>query len=827
MTTALAPSTLGGLAPGPSNPPSQSSSPASPTAGFASAQQAAVSAAKSTTSHLRPGPASSSSSSSRPSTPPVNTNGINPASTSGLSGANPLDPPPGTSFADFLRSWSDVHVARWLTGLDARGSCAAHAPAFARADIRGDVLLDLDQPTLREAGVHSIGDRIRILNGVKALRQKCANSRLDTRDHKQGGNAGGGGLNGNTSNGPGGSSSVVVGPAQPSPKLTLNGTDQVEFPRTNGMSYVHQSPVYSHSTSHSEDLSLLHAYSQQTQQQQHGPAAGVAGHPQHRSRARPAPLQLRHAQQADLPRLIRDPAPPPDSARTMTSGSGGSTPLRPLPQPSMLSGSVSASMAAAMTPQQQQPPQQFPQQQNNTPGTATLSHSHHASGSRSHLPPLPPPPRSQPPLPPTNIPPSSSSSARDRERQRLHALTMPQVTPGGRRTPTQAPGDTPIHFVNQALPLVPGAQGSIPQQSAQQQQQNISMLTPISATPGTGGAQGWKGEYGLPAGPRPGNVGGSGRASPLPGTASAANIVSNPGMNISSFSSALAMNPISQLARGANSRSPAQHTKNASFSGMSRTGGNAVVSGSGLASAGVGSVHPYANVGAGSGLLAPTPAGLQHNLSPIAETFLSHHSATSGSLSTPSPPTAGTLSSLSVPPFSSGSGSSSSSNSNPNNNSSPSSSTSAPAGPTAYHVGRGPFNGPSSSNGSGTSGGNTNAGARPGTPSHGPAPSLDDLRRRLVRFHLAGDPAGPPRGTSVTISVDQCNDGVEVLERVLKKFGKLGSGARGADTDSVMDSVDSDEGGLSIDGWGVYLDFGNNDRNGELLLLLLTYELKT
>lgn len=111
---------------------------------------------------------------------------------------------------------------------------------------------------------------------------------------------------------------------------------------------------------------------------------------------------------------------------------------------------------------------------------------------------------------------------------------------------------------------------------------------------------------------------------------------------------------------------------------------------------------------------------------------------------------------------------------------------------SAYQVGRGPF--------------------RPSTPSShiGPgvsgAPSLDDLRRRLVKFRLADD------GHSAIVNVTECADGVEVLERVLRKFGKLGVGQSGGT------ELESDEGGLSIDGWAVYLDWGEGEGPGMSVL---------
>lgn len=81
-----------------------------------------------------------------------------------------LDIPPGTNYPDFLRTWSDSHVSTWLTNI----KCGHHSATFRASDIRGDVLLELDQVTLKEIGVVSVGDRLRILNAVKNLRQRCS-----------------------------------------------------------------------------------------------------------------------------------------------------------------------------------------------------------------------------------------------------------------------------------------------------------------------------------------------------------------------------------------------------------------------------------------------------------------------------------------------------------------------------------------------------------------------------------------------------------------------------------------------------------------------------
>ena len=81
-----------------------------------------------------------------------------------------MDHPPGMTYAEFVRTWTDNQVARWLTDI----KCGCHDETFKANDIRGDVILELDQASLKEIGIASIGDRLRILNGVKILRQRVA-----------------------------------------------------------------------------------------------------------------------------------------------------------------------------------------------------------------------------------------------------------------------------------------------------------------------------------------------------------------------------------------------------------------------------------------------------------------------------------------------------------------------------------------------------------------------------------------------------------------------------------------------------------------------------
>lgn len=83
---------------------------------------------------------------------------------------------------------------------------------------------------------------------------------------------------------------------------------------------------------------------------------------------------------------------------------------------------------------------------------------------------------------------------------------------------------------------------------------------------------------------------------------------------------------------------------------------------------------------------------------------------------------------------------------------------------------------------------------RPNTPSLNP--SLEDLKKKLIKFTF------PAEGKSSTINLNDCSGGVEVLERALKKFGKLRSGE-----DGVVEIVN---GGLVLDGFGAFLDWGQD-----------------
>lgn len=57
-------------------------------------------------------------------------------------------------------------VGEWLKSVN----CGKYRQMFASNNINGDALLDCDQNILKEVGVTKVGDRIRIMVAVKALR---------------------------------------------------------------------------------------------------------------------------------------------------------------------------------------------------------------------------------------------------------------------------------------------------------------------------------------------------------------------------------------------------------------------------------------------------------------------------------------------------------------------------------------------------------------------------------------------------------------------------------------------------------------------------------
>lgn len=158
------------------HPPTAMAAAALP-AGFASSN--APSAAASPSSPAFPSHAQSSV---------LNGHGINLALRPGTSfGTSHLASPPQTSVPSFaptstgstdgvdyatLPSWDDTAVALWLAAALPNLATQPYADVFAANDIRGAVLLEVDQSALKEMGVRSVGDRVKICVAIRALRGK-------------------------------------------------------------------------------------------------------------------------------------------------------------------------------------------------------------------------------------------------------------------------------------------------------------------------------------------------------------------------------------------------------------------------------------------------------------------------------------------------------------------------------------------------------------------------------------------------------------------------------------------------------------------------------
>ena len=211
-----------------------------------------------------------------------------------------LDPPPGTTYAEFIRTWSDNHVARWLSDI----RCANHASTFKACDIRGDILLELDQVTLKEMGIASIGDRLRMINAVKILRQRCA-----TR------------------------STISVPFEAVRQRVYINGEYGDGVPPASSGESGHGRSNSLTETSHSSRLA-------------------------HRLQNKPPPLHLNSNSRNDLPRLVRDGS---DSGR-------GGPPIRQLPQPTpSVNGSTPISSRPNLPPLPPAPRSQPPLPPGRTP----------------------------------------------------------------------------------------------------------------------------------------------------------------------------------------------------------------------------------------------------------------------------------------------------------------------------------------------------------------------------------------------------------------------------------------------------------------------------
>ncbi|KAH8553767.1 hypothetical protein BGW37DRAFT_487007, partial [Umbelopsis sp. PMI_123] len=72
---------------------------------------------------------------------------------------------------DTVKQWKERDVAEWLESLN----YGQFTQKFTENNITGEVLLELDNGTLKEMDIKTVGERVRILTAVRHLRQECYN----------------------------------------------------------------------------------------------------------------------------------------------------------------------------------------------------------------------------------------------------------------------------------------------------------------------------------------------------------------------------------------------------------------------------------------------------------------------------------------------------------------------------------------------------------------------------------------------------------------------------------------------------------------------------
>ncbi|WWC59189.1 uncharacterized protein I303_101738 [Kwoniella dejecticola CBS 10117] len=97
-----------------------------------------------------------------------------------------LHAPPATAFTTYLRGWGQSELTAFLNLY----RCGQYASAFQRHDIDGKVLLDLDMAALKEIGIAKVGERVKLLGGIKDLRRRAAGSRESMRSSVRSGSIG-------------------------------------------------------------------------------------------------------------------------------------------------------------------------------------------------------------------------------------------------------------------------------------------------------------------------------------------------------------------------------------------------------------------------------------------------------------------------------------------------------------------------------------------------------------------------------------------------------------------------------------------------------------
>ncbi|KAG8940832.1 ATP binding [Tulasnella sp. 424] len=293
----------------------------------------------------RPSNQSLGRSSSRPSTP----SGLRETAAANNASSG-LEPPSGVAYRQFVSTWTDGHVAQWLT----EAKCAKVVPMFRDNHIRGDVVLDLEQNVLKEMGIVSVGDRIKIMSAVKALRLRCSRA--------------------------GAANGLGAGP-----RLMLNnGQDGVvHSPRLGGSANLGR---VNEDIPRSPSLPAYGVAPTSPTVDQSPPNNRASGGNGRRS-DRPPPLNIHHGARKDLPQIVSG-----NSANGVFTAN--------------LAPPASAKSSNVLTPRPNQQSLQTP-----TTGSGS-SGRERDNGSRQNYSALPPLPRGQPPAPPGSTATSSNSTSR-------------------------------------------------------------------------------------------------------------------------------------------------------------------------------------------------------------------------------------------------------------------------------------------------------------------------------------------------------------------------------------------------------------------------------
>lgn len=81
-----------------------------------------------------------------------------------------LRAPTGQAFAAHVKMWGPSEIASFLNLY----KCDKYTSLFHQNDIDGKVLLDLDMSSLKEIGISKVGDRVKLLGGVRDLRKRAS-----------------------------------------------------------------------------------------------------------------------------------------------------------------------------------------------------------------------------------------------------------------------------------------------------------------------------------------------------------------------------------------------------------------------------------------------------------------------------------------------------------------------------------------------------------------------------------------------------------------------------------------------------------------------------